>query len=126
FAEYLSVLHRKASQLHKAKAGRNFRDGYGLTVCRQERPSRLRQPQHSKMPAGRQTVDFVKCLAKRPLTYRKCPAQRRNVQWLVQGGERQSLRVLAGVSACVASRSERRFRSGSEPLMNVHGKPPAK
>ena len=65
-------------------------------------------------------MDFVKRLAKGPLAYLKRSAQGRNVQWLVDMGEGQSLSLFDEIAARVAFPSERGFRNDCEPLMNVH------
>jgi hypothetical protein len=48
------------------------------------------------------------------------------VQRLVYMRESQSLRLFDEIAGRVAFPSERRFRYGREPLMNVHGNPPVK
>jgi hypothetical protein len=71
FAEYLPVFDRKAPQLDEAKIGRNLCHSCLFAIRGQKGSSRPRQPQHSKMPARRNAMDLVKCLAKRSLTYRE-------------------------------------------------------
>jgi len=126
FAKRFAVLDREAPQFQEATTGRNLRYGHELVVRGQKRASRLIQPQHSKLPARRNAIKLVECLAKRSLAYFKGTAQDRNVQRLVQMCESQYLRLFDEIAARVAFPSERRFRNGSEPLMNVHGKPPVR
>src|SRR5205085_6650810 len=126
FAEHFAVLDRKAPQFQEAKTGRNLGHGHAFAIRGSKGASRLGQSLHSKMPARRSAVDLVKCLPNRPLAYLEGTAQDRNVLRLVQICESQSFRLFDEIAARVAFPSERRLRNGSEPLMNVHGKPPAK
>jgi hypothetical protein len=126
FAKRFAVLDREAPQFQEAKTGRNFGDGHAFAVRGQKGAPRLGQPYHSKLPARRKTANPVESLAKRSLAYLKGTAQHRNVLRLVQMCESQSLRLFDEIAARVAFPSERRFRNGSEPLMNVHGKPPVR
>jgi hypothetical protein len=118
--KHLSIFDGKAPQLDEAKAGGNLRYGYAPGIRGQKGPSRLSQPQHPKTPAWRKAVNFAKCLAKRPLAYRKGLAQGRHVQRLVQMCERQSLCLFDEIAGRVAFPSEGRFLSDCEPLINVH------
>jgi hypothetical protein len=119
-AKYFSIFHGKAAWFDETERCRNFRYRHASAICSQEGAPCFGQPQHSKTPARRKTVDFVKCLAKRPLAYLKRMTQGRNVQRLVDMGESQSLSLLDEIGARVAFPGERRFRHGCEPLMNVH------
>jgi len=124
FAEHFAVLDGEAPQFEKAKFGGNLRYRDAFAICSQQGASCFGQPQHSKTPARRKAVDFVKRLAKGPLAYLKRSAQGRNVQWLVYMGEGQSFSLFDEIAAGVAFPSERRFRNDCEPLMNVHQKTP--
>jgi hypothetical protein len=118
--KHFSIFHGKAAQFDEAKARRNLRYSYALGIRGQKGPSRFSQPQHPKMPARRKAVNSVKCLAKRPLAYRKGPAQGRHVQRLVQMCESQTLCLFDEIAARVAFPSEGRFLNDCEPLINVH------
>jgi hypothetical protein len=118
--KHFSIFHGKAPQLDEAKAGRNLRYRHNSAIRGQKGLSRLRQPQHPKMPARGKAVNSVKCLAKGPLAYRERTAQGRNVQRLVQMGESQSLGLFDEIAARVAFPSERDFGNDGEPLINVH------
>jgi hypothetical protein len=118
--KHFSIFDGKASQLDEAEACRNLGYRYKPAIRGQKGLSRLRQPQHPKMPARGKAVNSVKCLAKRPLAYRERAAQGRNVQRLVQMGESQSLGLFDEIAARVAFPSERDFRNNGEPLINVH------
>src|SRR5260370_28224170 len=82
FAKHFAVLDREAPQFQEATTGRNLRYGHELVVRGQKRASRLIQPQHSKLPARRNAMKLMECLAKRSLAYLERTAQGRNVQRL--------------------------------------------
>jgi hypothetical protein len=91
FAERRSVLNREAPQFQETKAGGNLCHSCGAAICVHQRASCPGQSQHSKMPAGRKTTDSVKGLAKRPLADREGGAKSRDLEGLVNFGERQNL-----------------------------------
>ena len=75
FTKDLSVLDRKASQLHEAKTCCNLSHSGQSAIRGKESPSRPGQSQHPKMPTRRKTTDHVKCFAKRSLAYLKGTTQ---------------------------------------------------
>jgi hypothetical protein len=118
--KHLSIFDGKAAQFDEAKARGNLSYSHAPGIRRQKGSSRLSQPQHPKTPARRKAANFVKCLAERPLAYRKGPAQGRHVQRLVQMCESQSLCLFDEIGTRIAFPSEGRFLNDCEPLINVH------
>jgi hypothetical protein len=123
FAKYFAILDGEAPQFQEAKCGGNLRYGHASPIRGQKGASRLRQPQHAKMPARRKAASFVECLAKRSLAYAKSATQSSNVERLIQIRERQLFRLIDEITLRPVCPLEGPFLWSCDPLIQGHGNP---